>query len=169
LAKKRHKGASIGGLGEALVKAGLADTKAVNKARVERRVENKTLGRDGLVQREEARRASNLERQQTLKDEARQREAALADSRLGGSAHQLLRQHTKAGSGPKRWYFVARDGRVPYLELPDMLTRLLGEGQAAIVESLGTAKAEHVVVVDHQALATLHKLDPELIRFWNHN
>ena len=62
---KPRRGAALGGLADALVNAGLADEKAANRSHVERRREHKTIGAEGMAERE-ATKLADRERRQTF-------------------------------------------------------------------------------------------------------
>ena len=68
------------------------------------------------------------------------------------------------GRGGRRWYYVARDRRVSFLELPEDHATLLEEGQGAIVE----APAGEVWLIDRAGAAELHRLRSGWLRCWRH-
>ena len=52
----------------------------------------------------------------------------------------------ETGFGARRFYFVTRDNKIPFLDLSDELTSRLEKGQAAIVELPGNGVDEYTVV-----------------------
>lgn len=165
--KKKGKGGGFGGLADAFVKSGVASDKAARKSRRERASEDRELGRDGVAERERERQAEEQARLAAEKERQRELAAAQREGAETESLVETIRLNAETGRGPKRWFFVARDGHIPFLEVSDGAMRLLGEGHAGIVESLGAFAQSHVVVSGRQALERLDQADPELIRFWN--
>lgn len=164
---KKKKGGGFGGLADAFVKGGVASDKEARKSRRERAGEDRELGRAGVDERERRRLA---ELNQAAEQEKERQRALAAAQREGAEAEALvktIRTHADTGRGPRRWFFVTRDGRIPFLEVSDGASRLLSDGHAGIVESLGAFTQPHVVVAGRQALERLDQAEPELIRFWN--
>ncbi len=64
--------------------------------------------------------------------------------------------------GSKRWYYVSRAGRVPYLSVSDKAAKGLSKGELALVES----SQGEAFLVDAQAAGRIDALDPEWIRCW---
>jgi len=124
--KKPYKDRPLGGLADALVKAGLAEPAPAPAAR-----------------RADAPPASLQ------------------------SVREAIRAHAELVRGGRRWYFVARDERVLFLDVSEAATKLLAEGRAGIVENVAGGAEEHVLVTSREALALALSLDPELVRFWN--
>jgi hypothetical protein len=69
-------------------------------------------------------------------------------------------------SGNRRFHFVDRSGRIPFLELGEETIRGLVSGALAIAEARG-ASGDEFVVVTADAARALERLDSNLIRFWN--
>jgi hypothetical protein len=164
---KNGKGKSLGGLADAFVKAGVASEKSARGARRERASEDRELGREGLERRQAERerelahrRAEEADRERTL---AAQRREAGETERL----RSLVAAHAETARGPRRWFFVARDGRIPFVEVSDAVARQLADGHAGVVENPGEGADEHLVVAGRQALTAIEQAEPALVRFWN--
>lgn len=165
--KKKGKGGSLGGLADALVKSGVASEKAARQSRRERANEDRELGRDGVEERERERKQAEQAEREAQRERDREQAAQQREASTGDEVLQTIQRHAETARGSKRWFFVARDGRIPFLEVADTAMRMLGDGHAGIVESLGAFAQEHVLVSGRQALERLEQADPEIVRFWN--
>ena len=124
--------------------------------------------RDDEVARRNSERTSELATAKANRDQSSQdRQRDLAKIGDLEQARQEIRAHHERSRGSKRWFFVARDGRVPFLEVTDSVMRQLGDGAVGIVESLGAVSDEHLVLASSDALERLSEFDPDAIRFWN--
>lgn len=155
------------GLAAALVKAGKLDEKDARKIVTEQRREDKALGRDAVEQREaekkaalEAQRAAEAEAQRAL---AKDKDAQEKRERV----ERAIRDNVISGwGGNRRFFFVARSGRIPFFDVNIDVARALTDGKLGIVEAAGVIDDDHAIV-EERALVTLHGVDPELVRFWN--
>ncbi|MCO5170212.1 MAG: DUF2058 family protein [Planctomycetes bacterium] len=167
---KKSKAKPLTGLAAALVKSGhLDESKARELAREQRR-EEKVLGREGVEQREAERKAALEAQRDAEADAARQRERARVEREARERARRVVHDNTHPGGegGSRRWFFVARGGRVLFLEVTDEVGRLLADGKAGIVEGCQPeAPGAHVVVAGEKHLTTLVGIDRDLVRFWN--
>lgn len=69
----------------------------------------------------------------------------------------------KGGRGGRRWYYVSREGLVPFVELPEDAADKLGRGDVALVES-----PEGVTwLVPREAAHRIARLDETWIRAFN--
>lgn len=167
MSKKDDKKKPLTGLAAALVKAGHLDEKSARKLVTEQRREDKAIGREGVAEREAqkeaelvAKRAAEAEAQRAL---AREHEQSGARERI----ERAVRDGAIQGwTGNRRFFFVARSRRIPFLDVSIEVARALSDGQLGIVEAGGADPDEHVIV-EERALTTLHTIDPELIRCWN--
>lgn len=92
--------------------------------------------------------------ERAAEEQARRIERVLADGRWRG------------GGGRRRWFYVARDGEVQFLELDDAAAGMLRDGEAGIVED-PVSPLGHSVLAGQRGLVTLVGIDPEHVRFWN--
>jgi len=72
----------------------------------------------------------------------------------------------ETGFGARRFYFVTRRGRIPFLDISDDLSFRLTNGLAAIVELPGEGQEVFSVIPRGLALR-LKAVEPELVRFFN--
>ncbi len=165
--KNKGKKKPLTGLAAALVKSGhLAEQKARKLTREQHR-DDKALGRAGVTQREEQKQASTTAEKQAEAAASRERERSRLDAEAAERARRVIRDNRcPSGAGNRRWFFVGRDQRVGFLDLDGVTARLLGDGEAGIVESLGEGPAPFTVV-NQRALTTLLGIDEGLVRFWN--
>jgi uncharacterized protein YaiL (DUF2058 family) len=85
----------------------------------------------------------------------------------GAEPRDLIRRGLVATTpGNKRFHYVDRVGRIPFLELGEDTVRGLSNGALAIVESCG-ASSEETVVVTAETARQLTQCAPDAIRFWN--
>lgn len=151
----------LGGLADALLKAGVTpppeEKPAPREERRRERGERPASDRGGSAER----RGPSQPRIPRF-DPAPQLDDARRDS-----LRERIRASLVGGRGPKRWFFVARDRRVPFVDVSEGVSKLLSEGAAGVVESLGAASESHVVVSDPQTLSALDEADPGFVRFWN--
>jgi RNA recognition motif-containing protein len=72
----------------------------------------------------------------------------------------------ETGFGARRFYFVTRKNKIPFLDLSDELTSRLEKGQAAIVELPGSEPDEYTIV-PRSVAQQMKSVDPESVRFLN--
>lgn len=166
--KKKPSGKpALTGMAAALAKAGIVSEKQARAAQREQRKEVRDLGADVVAAREAAEKAE-LARKLAAEAEAR-READAA--RVAAERREAVLKAIKDAmipgeGGQRRWFFVARDGRVPFLEVSDEAARALSDGRAGICELTEGGRTRHVLVGDEKRLQTIQGLDLELVRFW---
>jgi hypothetical protein len=142
----------MGSLRDQLVKTGLADDKRARQLAHDEKARKNKLGREGITAeqraaeeerrtREEARRAADRAREAERSKEAGEHEAL-------ARAAQLVRDHALRDGikGPRRFHFVARDRKIPFLELSEEAAKRLEAGGAAICEVPGSSPEEFVLV-----------------------
>jgi RNA recognition motif-containing protein len=79
----------------------------------------------------------------------------------------VLRTSLKeTGFGARRFYFVTRDDRIPFLDISEELTGRLEKGLAAIVEVPGDVVEEYTIV-PRAVARQMKSVDPESVRFLN--
>src|SRR5262245_18733518 len=151
--RKGSKAAPLTGLAAALVKAGKLSEKDARETAREKRREEKALGRDEVERLEAEKKAAAEAARQAEARAARERELARVASESHERARLTIEENRHAGGdgGPRRWFYVARDGRVPFVECTDECGRLLLDGKAGVVERPGRG---HCVVAGPAALMT---------------
>ncbi|MBP7147406.1 MAG: DUF2058 family protein [Acidobacteria bacterium] len=162
----------MGSLKDELVKKGVLDDKRARQLAHEERARRNRIGQDAVAgekqhaeqerrAREEARRAADREREARRQQEQARHEG---QSRLA----QVVRDHalTQGVRGPRRFHFVARDGKIPFLDVSDEIGRKLEAGGAAICEVPGSAPAQFVVLPGETA-RKVREDGPEYVLFLN--
>ncbi len=162
----------MGSLKDELLKKGLADDRRARQLAHDEKARRNRIGKDAVDDErrrtEEERVTKERERRET--DRRREQERAKEDaarSALLGVA-QMLRDHaqTRGVRGPKRFHFVTRERKIPYLDVSDDAARRLENGQLAICEIPGTAP-ETFVVVPAETAARVRETAPEYVLFQN--
>lgn len=167
--KKRPSGKpALTGMAAALAKAGVVSEKQARAAQREQRKEVRDLGADVVAAREAQERAALAAKLAAEAEAKREAEAAqLARERREAVLKAIKDAMIPGEGGQRRWFFVARDGRVPFLEVGDEAGRLLADGRAGICElPLPDGRVRHVLVGGEKNLQTIQSLDLELVRFW---
>jgi uncharacterized protein YaiL (DUF2058 family) len=158
----------LGDLKSQLLKAGLVSKKQVQRVQHEKKQARKKKGRKAIEAEETAKR-ERREAELKAQREA-DRERSLATQAKQGKREQLHRLVQMAQSGSvrpgrprnRRWYFIARDGRVPFLNLDDATGRKLELGRLALVE----APDGRTWIVVEETAQRIREVDPAWIRVW---
>lgn len=158
----------MGSLQEELMKAKLVDKKQRKKAAHEKRVHKSKVGREGLEQekREKAARQKARQQEKRARDRRLDAEREKAREAEGGEnrLRSLLAGATLQGfGGPRRFCYVNRRNRVPFVEVSDDAAARLVRGELAIVESADGK----VGLVPGPAAREIAELDADSVRFWN--
>ena len=159
-------------LRDALKKSGLVNDKRARKLAHEEKARKKKLGQKGVEAERADRDAEALEKQAARRDKDRERESgrqARQKAREESAALvQIVRDHalTSGVMGPRRFHFVTREGKIPYLDVSDEIGRGLERGQFAICEMPG-ASPEEFVLLDAEHAKRVRTLDADVVRFFN--
>ena len=160
-------------LRDQLLKAKIIDRKSKKLADQEARTTRKKKGYSAVVAEEAARQAAFDEKRDKLSKSARKREKKRQQALRAGEARHRMRQLVLDGvvpdnrGGPRRFYFVTRQGRIPYMQVADDLGRTLEAGGAAIVE-VPLESSERFVIVTRDTVQRMGDDGTDFIRFWNH-
>lgn len=156
----------MGDLSEELFKAGLISEEQYRRAKAARSGGRKE-GRGGERRPRRPRgggRPRGEDRREGSRRRAAEDEAAVAEPLAREGLGEVVRAEALRGTGGlRRWYFVARDGRVPFLEVSDEVARRLERGEVAIVEVPDQAREEFVIVPRRLAVR-IQALAPDLVR-----
>ena len=159
----------MGSLQEELMKARLVDKKQRKKAAHEKRVHQSKVGRDGLEneKQEKERQRQDQAEAKRIKDRELDAQRQMALEQAGGEnrlqsliSGSLLKGGT---GGPRRFCYVNRNNRVPFLEVSDDVARRLTRGELAIIET----EDGKVGLVPGTAAKEIAELESEIVRFWN--
>ncbi len=157
-------------LKEELLKANLLNKKDLRRIEHEERVDHQKKGREG---REEQVRQRQQEIEQK-QEEQRQRDQQLAkqqnqerlDKAKNIRMEDLIKTAQVEEHGPRKFYFVARDKKIPFLQITENLSDKLEKGMLAIVEYNGPNCVEFAIV-QRTCAERLLEIDPEVVRFFN--
>ncbi len=159
-------------LRDALKKAGLVDDKRARKIAHEEKARKNRLGKKGAAEERRRREEERLARERARREEDRKREAARRAEeerrqRLFQLA-QLIRDHalTDGVRGNRRFHFVTRDRKIPFLEVSEEIARRLEHGQAAICE-VPDSVPEEFVLVDAATARRVRETAPEYVLFFH--
>jgi uncharacterized protein YaiL (DUF2058 family) len=158
-------------LKDELYKAKLINKKQVRQLEHEDRVEKKKLGKEGMKEKEEKRlhaieeqqeeqkkRDQSLAKEQKQQMTEKERQARIEDIISNGKI-------AEGSAGNRKFYFVAKNGKIPFLFVTDRLVEDLQRGVAAIVEYGGSGLGEFVIV-NAPSAQKIHALAPDMIRFY---
>ena len=158
-------------LKDELLKAKLISKKKLKQLEHEERIERTKIGKEGVEQQQQQRRQEMENRQQRQKQRDQQL-AQLQKSEQQQKEEQArildIINHGKIEDGVRghrKFYFVASDGKIPFLMISDGLATNLERGQAAIVEIDGEPQPEFVVI-NHHSAQKLKNIDPQVLRFY---
>lgn len=153
-------------LRQQLLKAGLVTEKAVETVEKDERQQNRQKGHrrvkaDKRAQQAERERQAN-ERRFAEQERARAERSEQDERELQLQIKQIAESNPFAErtGGPRRWYFVSREQRAPFLEVSDEVAGALAKGGAAIVES----PERDTWVVGADAARRIRDLDARWIR-----
>jgi uncharacterized protein YaiL (DUF2058 family) len=159
-----------------LLKAGLIDKKAKQKADTEARRKKKRKrkkGKGGGPDAEERRQKEQYDQALTEKAEA---DRALEKKRRAGEAvkERDNRVRNLAGAwairepkpGRRRWFFVRRDGIIRWFDVGAELAWKLELGAVAVVERPGDPD-EPFAMVPRDVAERILSIEPQFVRFWN--
>jgi len=155
-----------------LLKAGLIDKKAKQHADRQARTDDRRKGAEATAREEQTRQEQFQGRREEQRDADRRRERQRQVDRAAHEERFRLRDLVRQGAvregrrGRRRFYFVTRAGRIPFVEIAEELGLQLEAGRAAIVE-VPLAKDEYEIVARGTA-ERVWAVEPELVRFWNH-
>lgn len=154
---------------EQLLKMGLVSAKQAQEVGTEQRQSRRRKGRrrsgaeQGARQDERDRRSDAQRQADRSREKARHAEQQAADA--GWQVAQIADSGRLTGriEGRKRFYFEARDGRVPYVEVDAETMERLESGRVAVCES----PDGKVSLIEGDAAARIAPLDRRWLRAWN--
>jgi len=162
----------MGSLRDELLKAKIITKKQAKKAKLKDRLEKKKLSLDEIEvtkrrKQEEFERSrletAEINRKQAKKDKTNQSEKERV-SRLRNII--LNAEIFKDVHGPRRFYFIASDSKIPCKEISVGISKDLEQGNAAIVETPGETR-EVFRIITREGAMKLQQEGNEFIRFFN--
>ena len=161
----------MGDLRDQLKKANLLSKKDARRLAHEDRVHRKQKGGAAAVDQEKAEHDAELrERREAQKQADRDAQAQRqedSDARAETLAcEELLRREVRrpGRGGSVRWYFTAKDGSLPFLELPPIDRLQLTDGALSIVR-VGPAGSHDYGLLDAGHAERIGRVFPERIEF----
>lgn len=161
----------MGDLRDELIKKGLVSSRRAKELSHAEKARKKKLGKKQVKQLETRTRQQLLEREQARREADRQRET----SRMGEQEQkelthrlvQLLADHKLTGRvhGPRRFHFVSRKGTIPFLELNEQTAKGLENGEVAICD-LPDSDPETFLLVPAEIARRARELDPDCVLFF---
>lgn len=160
-------------LRDSLLKAGVVDKKAAQRAEQQLRQEKKAVLGNQIskaererLEREEAERLRREREEDLLRRRREAKERQEREIRLM-SSRQILRSHAiRYRPGPQRFWFKAPvSPEIWRLDLPERLANDLRCGYLAIAWC--DDQNPDVVLVDRKAAERIQQIRPELVLFWN--
>lgn len=155
------------------LKAKLITKKDVKQLEHESRVEKKRLGTEGLQAQEQQRQKELQQKldEQKLRDQqlARQQAQERLDKekeRNKVNIEELIKNAEMDDHGPRKFFFITRNKKIPYISVSDGMGEKLERGIAAIVE-YPTPIGSDFAIVNRQCAEKLSEIDPEAVRFFN--
>jgi hypothetical protein len=162
----------VGDLKDELRKKGLADDRRARQLSHEEKARKNRLGREAVEDERRRQEEERLARERARREQDRRRELERQQDDAARAARhalaQLLRDHalTRGVRGPRRFYFVARDRKILFLDLADDAAKRLESGALAICETPNTDPAEFVLTPADIAARVLAAA-PEFVVFHN--
>ncbi len=157
----------MGDLSEELFKAGLISKKQLKATEHDKRVKQKNVGHKALDKEEQRKKAEHEKRRAEQQVQDRERnldEQAALEGKVTRARLKDIIKHgaVKSGRGNRRFYFVARDGKIPFLEVSDEIARALQYGDLAIVR-IPEMKLERFVILPRKTATQVKDIDPDLV------
>ncbi len=160
----------MGELRDELIKKGLVSDKKAKQLAHKERARKKRLGRDGVGAERRARADELLAQQLESREQDRKREAArrneAGERETRAAVIQLISDHARRDGvkGPRRFHFVTRSGRIPFIEVSDEVARELEHGQLTVCELPGTSP-ESFVLLPAKYARRVRETAPEYLLF----
>ena len=154
-------------LQEALLKAGLAEGKDLEQERRRRRKQRK--GKVSSENRHDRATEVNRRKREELKhrDDERERQHAIQSEEQEDNIRRIIEAgRLDIRSGNRRFFFVDRDGYIPFIETDESAIRGLRRGELAIVENV-RGNRRSFVLVNRETAILIRDCDSSRIRFWN--
>ncbi len=141
----------MGNLRDELIKKGVVSSKKAQQIAHKDRARKNKLGRRRVAEERSAQDSARRARETSQREEDRKRESVRRDE---ASQHeerhaliQLMRDHARHDlRGPRRFHFVTRSQRIPFLEVNEQAARSLEHGELAICELPDTDPEQFLIL-----------------------
>ncbi len=160
----------MGDLRDELVKTGLVSSKRAKELAHKEKSRKNKAGKKKVGEERRARDADRLARAQSRSASDRERELARQDSLKDGEERsritQLIRDHAvdQGVRGPRRFHFINRDDKLPFLELNDDTCKRLEHGELTICE-VPDSRPTAFLLVPQETARKVHASAPEYVLF----
>lgn len=157
-------------LKDELLKAKLIDKKQVKKIEHEKRVEKKQLGTQVVEEKTKAQLAEIAQKQEEQKKRDLEMAAEQNTEKQEKAKSARILDIIQSGKikveegmrGSRKFYFVAQDQRIPYLNLSEGLIEKLDRAEIAIIEY----PTREFSIVNKISAEKLLGIEPEIVRFY---
>ncbi len=159
-------------LREQLLKAKLITKEDAQKVERDKRKERKQMGARGLLteKEKEQQRLEQQRAEQAVRDREReqQRQQTLKQREVAAQVRELILRHavTQNIRGPRRFYYVNLDRRLPCMMISNQAADRLEQGELAIIELRDGSRLLTSIVPRDIALKLI-ELAPEAVVFFN--
>lgn len=160
----------MGNLRDELIKKGVVSSKKAQQIAHKDRARKKKIGRGKVADERAAQEAARLARETSRRDEDRKRESVRRDeANQHEERHaliQLMRDHARHDlRGPRRFHFVTRKRRIPFLEVNEQAARSLEHGELAICE-LPETDPEQFLILPAESARRVQASAAEFVLFF---
>lgn len=155
-------------LKEELLKAKLISKKQLKQVEHEQRIERKQLGKEGLQEKEKARQQEIEKKIEEQKKENQALAQKQKEERSEKEKSARIEEIIQLGKlddtyhGTKKFYFIAQDGKIPWLMVNDRTAERLERGSYAIIEY----PPREFVLVHKSCADKLYSLEQNIVRFY---
>ena len=154
-------------LQDALLKAGLADGKDLDKERRRRRKKRKGMDASEIRRDHGEKSKQRKIEEHEIRDQERERQREIQSETSGDKINRIIDAgKMEIPSGNRRFFFVDKEQYIPFIETDESVIRSLRRGELAIVEE-GKRINSTFILVNRETANLVNEYDSELIRFWN--
>lgn len=155
-------------LKDELLKAKVISKKEVNKIEHEQRVERKKIGAEAIKQQEIERHQEIEKKMQEQRQQNREIAKQQTQEKQGLRAEEIVKAGQIDEHGNRKFYFVARNCKIPHLSISDTMAEKIERGAVAIVEMPSTnGGLAEFYIVNRQSAERLLEIDANLVRVFN--
>ena len=153
-------------LKDELLKAKLISKKDLSRIEHEKRVEKKQLGKDGLKEKKKNKdkelQAKQREKQEKDKQIAQEKKQQQQEKDKKKRIEKIIEKGIVSDNGPRKFYFIDKDNKIPFLMVSDDMSRKLTDGKAAIIQ-----KNRDFFIIDRESAEKLYKEKIDCLLFYN--
>lgn len=156
-------------LKDELLKAKLISKQDLKRIEHEDRVERKKVGREGLDENKKKRQQEVEEKQKAKKQQDREIARDANDQKQEKEQQSRVEHIIKQGAitegihGNRKFYFVANNKTIPFLQISEEMAKRLEYGNAAIIEE----RPGTFVLVNQNSAEQIRNQHPAMVCFFN--